>query len=715
MTSADSFPRQSARTQRFSLGAPRDVTVAADGTQLAFLRSSGPEDPVTALWALTLPDGAERCVADPVLLLADGADDLPPEERARRERARESAAGITAYATDAEHRVAVAALAGRLVVADLRAGTAAIVDVPGPVVDPRPDPTGTLVAWIRGRSLWIADLADPTSARALADEADPEVRWGVAEFIAAEEMDRHRGYWWAPDGSALLAARVDDSPVQRWWIADPARPDQAPAEIAYPAAGTPNADVSAWILTRSGERTEVVWDRASWPYLAQAGWDDHGPIITLMPRDQGAVEVRSVDPGSGATALLWTDEDPAWVERTAGTPARLADGRLVVGADRDGARRLVVDGQPVTPGDVNVRAVSEVGAAHVLFTANPAEDATLLDVWRWSAAGLERLTDSDGIHGAVGGGDVVVVRRSTLAMVGTETSVVGGPTLANRAATPLVSPQVTIRHVGQRRLATALLLPRDVAEDATLPVLLDPYGGPHAQRVVHARAAHLASQWFADQGFAVVVVDGRGTPGRGPAWERAIHRDLAGPVLEDQLDALHALADAEPRLDLSRVAIRGWSFGGYLAALAVLRHPDAIHAAIAGAPVTDWRLYDTFYTERYLGQPETDADAYERSSVIADAARLVRPLLLIHGLADDNVVSAHTLQLSAALLSCGRPHQVLPLTGVTHMASQEDVAENLLLLQLDFLRTALSTAHAAVTGHGSPRAAGSRENDPGGS
>ena len=200
-------------------------------------------------------------MADPRVLLADGGDELPPEERVRRERARESAAGITAYATDAGHRVAVAALAGQLVVADLRAGTAAIVAVPGPVVDPRPDPTGTRVAWVRGRALWVAELGDPASARAVAEEDDPEVRWGVAEFVAAEEMDRYRGYWWSPDGTALLVARVDDSPVQRWWIADPARPDQAPTEVAYPVAGTPNADVSAWLLRLDGTRTEVTWDR----------------------------------------------------------------------------------------------------------------------------------------------------------------------------------------------------------------------------------------------------------------------------------------------------------------------------------------------------------------------------------------------------------------------------------------------------------------------
>jgi dipeptidyl-peptidase-4 len=212
------------------------------------------------------------------------------------------------------------------------------------------------------------------------------------------------------------------------------------------------------------------------------------------------------------------------------------------------------------------------------------------------------------------------------------------------------------------------------------------------QRVLRSRGAYLTSQWFAELGFAVVIADGRGTPARGPGWERAVAGDLAGPVLEDQVTALRAAADRFADLDTGRVAIRGWSFGGYLAALAVLRRPDVFHAAIAGAPVTDWRLYDTHYTERYLGQPDRDGDSYDRSSIIHLAERAVatpRPLMLIHGLADDNVVVAHSLRLSAALLEAGYPHTVLPLSGITHMASQEAVAENLLLLQLDFLRRAL--------------------------
>jgi len=178
---------------------------------------------------------------------------------------------------------------------------------------------------------------------------------------------------------------------------------------------------------------------------------------------------------------------------------------------------------------------------------------------------------------------------------------------------------------------------------------------------------------------------GRGTPGRGSEWERAVHLDLATAVLDDQVEALHAAAEEHP-LDLEHVAIRGWSFGGYLAALAVMRRPDVFHAAIAGAPVTDWRLYDTHYTERYLGDPTVDDTAYANSSLLPLASSLTRPLLLIHGLADDNVVAAHTLQLSSALLAAGKPHEVLPLVGVTHMTPQEVVAENMLLHQLDFLR-----------------------------
>jgi dipeptidyl-peptidase-4 len=220
--------------------------------------------------------------------------------------------------------------------------------------------------------------------------------------------------------------------------------------------------------------------------------------------------------------------------------------------------------------------------------------------------------------------------------------------------------------------------------------LLDPYGGPAARKVLDLQGWHTyTSQWFAEQGFAVLVSDGRGTPGRGPAWEREVYGDIFGPALDDQVTALTEAARVRPELDLSRVGIRGWSFSGSLAALAVMRRADVFHAAVAGAGVSDQRLYDTHWRERFLGHPDRFPERYDACSLVLDAPKLTRPLLLIHGLADDNVVAAHTLRLSSALLAAGRPHSVLPLSGVTHMTPQEVVAENLLLLQVDFLVKAL--------------------------
>ncbi|MFD0788052.1 prolyl oligopeptidase family serine peptidase, partial [Micromonospora azadirachtae] len=221
------------------------------------------------------------------------------------------------------------------------------------------------------------------------------------------------------------------------------------------------------------------------------------------------------------------------------------------------------------------------------------------------------------------------------------------------------SPLPLLERVTDRRLPGAVLYPNSYVTGRRLPVLLDVYGGPGHQEVVSARAAWLERQWWADAGFAVVVVDNRGTPGVAPSFEKAIHRRVADVVLLDQVEALTALADKHPDLDLSRVAVRGWSFGGWLAGLAVLRHPELFRCGIAGAPVSDWSLYDTAYTERYLGMPDEGVDVYAHHSLVELAAEPVtgpgeaRPLLLIHGMADDNVVAAHTLRLSAALLSSG--------------------------------------------------------------
>jgi dipeptidyl-peptidase-4 len=702
----ETFPRQQARTRHFTLGLPRSFQISPSGDQVAFLRSRTGEDPETCLWVLDVATGHERLVADPEVLGASLAGETE-QEKARRERVREQALGIVSFACDATLSMAAFTLAGQVHVAGLAAGAQAPRAIPARpgAFDPRPDPTGQRVAYVYDGTVRVVTLDTEADALLIGPDGEPGVMFGLAEFVAAEEMGRTRGYWWAPDGTAVLVARVDETAVQRWHIADPANPGRAPREIAYPAAGTPNADVSLVLAGLDGSRKPLEWDRAAFPYLVTVNWDCTDALIVVQSRDQRRMRLLSADPARGNTAVLREDTDEHWVDIVAGVPDWTGDGRIVWTADAEGARRLLVaapeelaDGTaaPVTPVGLQVRGVASIDGDTVLFTASE-QDPTEVALWACGPQGLVRVTPERGVStGHRSGGSTVVLHRSldtpgVAVTVCTESRPGEEITVASLAEHPsLPAPRPEVFTAGEREIRTALLLPSwHQRGSGKLPVLMDPYGGPHMQRVVAAQSAFTDSQWVAEQGFAVVVADGRGTPGRGPGWDRAVAGDLAGPVLEDQVAALEAAAARCADLDTGRVAIRGWSFGGYLAALAVLRHPDKFHAAVAGAPVTDWRLYDTHYTERYLGHPGENGAAYDRCSLLGDAAKLERPLLIIHGLADDNVVAAHTLRLSAALLAAGRPHSVLPLSGVTHMTPQEEITENLLTLQVDFLRKAL--------------------------
>jgi dipeptidyl-peptidase-4 len=696
-----SFPRRQARTLRFTLGAPRAFTVAPDGSRVVFLRSPSGTDRANQLWVLDVEEGEERVAADPPALLGGTTERLSAAERARRERSREGGAGIVGYATDTAVELASFALSGRLFTAELRAGTARELRVPGPVLDPRPSPDGRLVAYVAGGALRVVG-AEGEDDRSLAEPESDTVTYGLAEFIAAEEMGRSRGFWWSPDSDRLLVARADDAPVRRWWISDPAHPEREPQQVAYPAAGTDNADVRLFVFGLDGARTEVVWDRARYPYLARVHWSSAGaPLVLVQARDQTSQLYLAVDPDTGATRMVHADEDPQWLDLFPGVPSWSPSGQLVRIADEGGARVLAVGERPLTGPQLHVRAVLDVADEDVLVSASAGEAAAApetgeVHVYRVNDLGMERISQEPGVHSAVRAGGVTVLVSAVPDQPGTQVQVLrdGKPaaTVASYAQHPGLSPRVTLTEAGERRIPCAVLLPTGYT-DGLLPVLMDPYGGPHGQRVLAAHNPYLTPQWFADQGFAVVVADGRGMPGRSPAWEKAIKDDLAAVVLDDQIHALHALAERFP-LDLSRVAIRGWSFGGYLAGLAVLRRPDVFHAGVVGAPVTDQRLYDTHYTERYLGDPNRQPEVYAANSLLDDnglvkAAEPARPMMIVHGLADDNVVVAHSLRLSSALLAAGRPHEVLPLSGVTHMTPQEQVAENLLLLQVDFLKRAL--------------------------
>ncbi|WP_238010177.1 prolyl oligopeptidase family serine peptidase [Dactylosporangium sp. AC04546] len=698
------YPELAARTRRFSYGAPRAVTVSPDGARVVFLRSSGPEDPSDALWVYEVAARAERRIADPAALLRYDRDeiDLPAAERALRERLRLSAGGIGSFALDGAGVVAAFALGGRLFRADLLTGDVVELRAAGPVVDPRPDPTGRQIAYVTGGALHVID-ADGTDALLAGEEG---VTWGMAEFIGAEEFHRFRGYWWSPDGRSILTARVDESRVPRWHLQDPSEPDQAPTTVAYPYAGADNAKVTLHVLDLDGGWVDVHWDRETYPYLVAASWSDQGgPLLAVLRRLQQHGLVIAVDPRTGETQVHAELADPRWVEPVPGTPVHLADGRVLVGGElaHDGydARCLFADGSLITPPNLYVRRVVGRLDGDLVVEASdgePSEQHIFRIPITHSSAQAQRLTSEPGWHVAQAAGRTLIVGSQTLEHGGSQYDihhngeVVGE--IASLAAAPPFAPRPVLERVTDRRVPTGVLYPRGHVSGRRLPVLVSIYGGPGHQEVIAARARWQEKQWWADAGFAVVSIDNRGTPGVAPSFDKAIHRRFSDVILTDQVDALQALAEKHPDLDLDRVAIRGWSFGGWLSALGVLRRPDVYRCAVVGAPVTDWGLYDTAYTERYLGLPAEAPEVYAHNSLVELAAEPpvrpddARPMLLIHGLVDDNVVAAHTLRLSAALLGAGRPHSMIPLTGATHMAAG-GLAEKLLRIELDFIRRSI--------------------------
>jgi dipeptidyl-peptidase-4 len=722
-----SFPIRAAITRRFTLGVPRGVLIVGPEGQrtVLYLRSDAGDDPVTHLWRLDPYTGATTRLLDARAF--GGSDvDLPPEERARRERVREQAGGVTAFTVDRSGASVACALGGQLVIIDVASAAARAIPMDHAVFDPRISPDGRHVAFHHDDGISVVALDSPSpQPRRLVDE--PGVAWGRAEFIAAEEMSRQRGMWWSPCSTRLAVTRVDESDVQRIRLADLARPERDPAVVAYPFAGTANARVTlALIDVMTGEREALDLDAAAGAadteYLARVEWDVEPLLVAVQPRDQRALHVLAID-ADGPRSVRRVTGDP-WVELSSGVPAWLGGLLTIedVAGERGTLRRaLCRDGVALTPEGVEVRGLLAIerdaeGSGTVLvsvslddptsvhvITVRISTDGTVVSGPVDAAPGLHHTMIASAADGRT---EIAVHRVADLDDDAPRFSVeVGDRRLAIEvvAERPDLDVQVRMLELGPDRLRAALLLPSGAGPDVRLPVVLDPYGGPHAQRVLQARAAYHGSQWLADHGFAVLVVDGRGTPGRGPAFEHAVRGDLAGPALADQIAALDAAAVLEPRLDLSRVGIRGWSYGGTLAALAALRRPDRIHCAIVGAPVTDWRLYDTHYTERYLDHPDRDPDAYLRSAVVRPDGRLIGPdpgaehaapaeMLIVHGLVDDNVLAAHSLRLTEALHAAGYPFTFLPLTDATHMASDPLVAAKLLEVQARFLQRCLQAA-----------------------
>jgi len=689
---ADALLRQYAETNRFRFGAPSALAFTPDGDALLYLRS-GPRDAVRDLYALDLSTGEEALLVTADGLLGGEEEELTAEELARRERTRDAGRGLSSFSLSPDGGTLLLPLSGRLFLFDR--ATRAVRELEsdaGFPIDARFSPDARLVASVREGDLYLQDVATGDERR-LTDSEHPRVTFGEAEFIAQEEMGRRHGYWWSPDSSRIAYQRTDTRMVETFRIADPADPGKAPTEWPYPRAGTDNAEVTLHVRDlESDETVDVRWDRERHPYLATVAWPKRAPMtIVVQTRDQTESVILAVDETTGETRPLHVERDHAWIDLDQSVPHWLADGSgFLWSTERNGAWQLELrapDGSLrraiTTPeeGYEELLAVDEDrGAVYFLARTNAIETHVARARLDPAVGRATLLTEGFGLHagefsddarlwahtGELAGGELVSVVRTA-----------GGDVVASIPSvreTPVRDVHLEfLRLPGPRAYHASIVRPSDFDPSRRYPVIVRVYGGPTSLIVRPSESANALDQWYADQGFIVAHVDGRGTPGRGRDWLRTVRGDFISVPLADLAEAVEQLTARYPEMDADRVGVVGWSWGGYFAAMAAVRLPEVFDAAVAGAPVVDWLDYDTHYTERYLGVPGEPGVDYWTSNVLLGAEELRTPLLLIHGTADDNVYFTHSAKLADALLRAGRDFDFLPLAGQTHAVTDPEV------------------------------------------
>ena len=679
--------RELVETRTYSLGQPVSPKITPNGQAVIFLRGGG-RDPVLRLYEFTLAGAELREILTPAALLQGAEEKLTAEERSRRERERQSLRGFTSFQLSKDGARLLVTLSGKLYV--ITRADKQVTELPGRNwIDPRFSPDGRAVAATNAGELHVIDLATLADV-ALTSGATETIQHGVAEFVAQEEMNRHEGFWWSPDSQSIVYQETDNSEVESRFIADPLHPEATPARNFYPRAGSKNAKVRLGIVAKSGGATRwVEWDREKYPYLTRVVWKEAAAPLSMLVQDRAQQEeiLLAVDPASGATRELLREKDAAWLNLDdKPMPVWLKEGReFLWTTERNGGWQVELrsaDGalvSAVTPADFNLDRFIDLNDSDRTIVVAGGPDPRERHLYRFpldTKTASRRLTQESGRHDAVFGDakeqflhrfDLADGRAGWEVVRSSDGSKIGAlPSVAER---PSTLPKVELtRTEGPRALDAAIVRPRDFAKGKHYPVILDVYAGPHSKQVLAQPDRYMIDQWMADRGYIVVVIDGRGTPGHGREWERAIRGNLIDVPLADQVAGLEALAKREPAMDLKRVGVVGWSFGGYFSAMAVMRRPDIFRCAVVGAPVVTWENYDTFYTERYLGLPSENAEGYRASSVLTYAADLHQPLLLIHGLTDDNVYAQHSMQLADALFNAGKTFNFVPLLG-THMVS----------------------------------------------
>ncbi|WP_101927352.1 MULTISPECIES: S9 family peptidase [Luteimonas] len=683
--------------------------VAPDGSRVTFLRGKDDNRNQLDLWEYDIASGQTRMLVDSKVVLP-GEETLSDAEKARRERQRIAGqSGIVDYQWAPDAQRLLFPLGGELYLYDLaKTGREAVRQLTrgeGFATDPKLSPLGGFVSFVRDRNLWVIDLADGTS-RQLTHDGSDVIGNGVAEFVADEEMDRHTGYWWAPDDSAIAYARIDESPVpvQKRYEVYPDRTDVV--EQRYPAAGDDNVRVTLHVVApQGGAITDVDLGSNTDIYLARVQWRDAQRLtFQRQSRDQQTLELIETTLATGAQRTLVTERSRTWVPLH-NSLRFLDDGRFVWSSERDGFQHLYLaseDGRrmtQLTTGDWPVDELLAVDpeAGLVYFRAGLSLDGdtptplpTESRLFSVPLAGgpLRALSREPGMHGAS-------FARNASVYVDSWSNTTTPPQIAlhradgTRLATLVENDLAAPDHPyapflaahrptefgtlpaadGRTPLHYSLIKPADFDETKPHPVVVFVYGGPAAQTVLNAwpgRADASFHQVLAQQGYVVFSLDNRGTPRRGRDFGGALYGKQGTVEVDDQVRGVDWLK-SQPWVDGDRIAVNGWSNGGYMTLMLLAKAPEAYACGIAGAPVADWALYDTHYTERYMNLPTANVDGYREASVFTHADN-IRPnaLLLIHGMADDNVLFTNATQLMSQLQQAGTPFELMTYPGAKH-------------------------------------------------
>ncbi|MFN8610007.1 MAG: alpha/beta fold hydrolase [Vulcanimicrobiota bacterium] len=643
------FLKEYCETRGYLLGRPVKPRYTQDG-RLLYLQS-GARSRSQSLYEWT--DQGPK-----LLLSPDQDENLSPEEKARNERKRQLGTGFTDFFPCPSQNLVLLPLAGRLILLDRNGRTRTL-----PVqqaVDPKWSPDGQKIAYVKAHDLYVYDLKNDREER-LTRAGSQEVTYGLAEFVAQEEMRRHSGYCWSPDSRQIACEVADHRPVEVWYISDPLHPENAPAHQYYPRPFKSNVKVSLDVIDLATRKRRHI----SLPceYLASMQWTREALTLQLQDRLQQQLRLVKVDQNlvtlqqEGSTAYVPLHQSiPRWVDSRHFLTLKRRDDRLALFlSDLSQGGRFLESSQDY---DIDEIVAVDKQKEAVLLRIDSAPGNPRLH-WVSLKEAAPPDPPQEGVEEAVYHQGHLAIQQQT--MQAPPRLLVDGQPVPSPAIDPTLSLNAEFAEVGPFR--TLLIRPHQFQQGQKYPVILDVYGGPTKIQVVHNQRAWLLDQWLADQGFIVVAADNRGTPGRGLAWQEAVYQRFDSVPLEDQIQALQQLAQKYQEIDLRRVGCWGWSFGGYLSAQAVLKRPDFFKCAVAGAPVTDWADYDTHYTERYLG---TRAEVYQRASLLPLATSLSRPLLLVHGSADDNVYFRHSLRLCDALLRNNQPYELLVLPGITH-------------------------------------------------